>query len=175
MTFTETGKGSARGKERRPATPGSQTAHGRDTVLAQLAALKTAPMAALKARWRELFDSEPPPYNRRFLENRLAYRIQELAYGGLSPETVERLVALGEELDGGKAAVRKRRMDDRPIAGTRLIREWQGVEHSVTVLADGYEYQGRPYGSLSAVARAITGTRWNGLVFFGLKNQRRRG
>ena len=65
-------------------------------------------------------------------------------------------------------------MDIRPIAGTQLIREWQGVEHRVTVRADDFEYQGRPYKSLSSVARAITGTRWNGWVFFGLKNQRGR-
>jgi len=62
----------------------------------------------------------------------------------------------------------------RPIVGTRLIREWQGVEHVVTVTADGFDWQGRPYKSLSAIARAITGTRWNGWVFFGLKNHRRR-
>jgi len=55
-----------------------------------------------------------------------------------------------------------------------LIREWQGAEHSVTVRDDGYEYQGRPYKSLSAIARLITGTRWNGWIFFGLKNQRAR-
>ena len=124
-----------------------------DTVLAQLAALKTTPTPALKARWRDLFETEPPPYNRRFLESRLAYRIQELAFGGLKKETVERLEALGEQLDGGDLAVRRKRVDDRPIAGTKLIREWQGVEHTVTVLADGYEWQGRPYKSLSAVAR----------------------
>ncbi len=58
---------------------------------------------------------------------------------------------------------------DRPVAGTRLIREWQGVEHHVTVLTDGYEYQGRKYKSLSAIARAIAGTRWNGPLFFGLR------
>jgi hypothetical protein len=143
-----------------------------DNILAQVAALKTTPTPALKTRWRELFAAEPPPYNRRFLESRLAYRIQELAYGGLKPETVKRLEALGEQLDGGNIVVRRTRVDDRPIAGTRLIREWHGVEHCVTVLADGYEYQGRPYKSLSAVARAITGTRWNGWVFFGLKSQR---
>ncbi len=145
-----------------------------DTVLARLAALKTAPTPELKAQWRELFGKEPPPYNRRFLESRLAYRVQELSYGGLKPETVARLEALGEQLDGGVVEVRKKRVDDRPIAGTRLIREWQGVEHCVTVLPDGYEWQGRPYKSLSAAARAITGTRWNGLVFFGLKSQRGR-
>jgi hypothetical protein len=144
------------------------------SVLAQLAALKGLPTPDLKRRWRDLFDTEPPPYNRRFLESRLAYRIQELAYGGLKPETVERLEALADDLDGGDPAKRRRLAKDRPIAGTRLIREWQGLEHCVTVRDEGYEYQGRPYQSLSAIARAITGTRWNGWVFWGLKNQRAR-
>lgn len=143
-----------------------------DNVLAQLAWLKTAPIADLKGKWRDLFESEPPPYNRRFLESRLAYRIQELAYGGLKPQTVERLAALTEQW-GGKGGERRRHaLETRPIAGTRLIREWRGVEHCVTVRDEDFEYQGRPYQSLSAVARAITGTRWNGLVFFGLKNHR---
>lgn len=145
-----------------------------DTVLARLAALKTTPTPDLKKQWRELFETEAPPYNRRFLESRLAYRIQELTYGGLKPATIERLEALGEQLDGGNIVLRRTRADERPIAGTRLIREWQGVEHTVTVLRDGYEWQGRPYRSLSAIARAITGTRWNGWVFFGLKNTKRR-
>jgi hypothetical protein len=108
------------------------------------------------------------------LENRLAYRIQELAYGGLTPATLERLEALGEQLDGGNVVLRRIRHDDKPIAGTRLIHEYRGIEHCVTVRQEGYEYQGRPYGSLSAIARAITGTRWNGWVFFGLKNARGR-
>ena len=141
-------------------------------VLGRLAALKTTATPELKQQWRDLFGAEPPPYNRRFLESRLGYRIQELAYGGLKPETLARLEKLGEQFDGGKVAVRRIRGDDRPITGTRLIREFQGVEHTVTVLQDGYEYQGRPYQSLSAIARAITGTRWNGWVFFGLKNKR---
>jgi hypothetical protein len=143
-----------------------------DSVLARVAALKTTPTPDLKAMWRELFDSAPPPYNRRFLESRLAYRIQELAHGGLKPDSVARLEALAEDLDGGDAVRRKRPVKDRPIVGTRLVREWQGVEHCATVLDDGFEYQGRPYKSLSAIARAITGTRWNGLIFFGLKNFR---
>ena len=144
-----------------------------DPIPARLAALKTTPTPDLKSQWRELFDSEPPPFNRRYLESRLAYRIQELAYGGLKPETVARLEALGEQLDGGNPIMRRIRAgEDRPIAGTRLVREYQGVQHTVTVLADGFEYEGRPYRSLSAIARAITGTRWNGWSFFGLKNQR---
>ena len=143
-----------------------------DPIPARLAALKTTPTPDLKAQWRELFDSEPPPFNRRYLESRLAYRIQELAYGGLKPETVKRLEALGEQLDGGNITLRRIRADLKPIAGTRLVREWQGIEQTVTVLADGYEWQGRPYRSLSSVARAITGTRWNGWIFFGLKSRR---
>jgi hypothetical protein len=98
------------------------------SVLAQLAALKSAPVADLKRKWRDLFDREPPPYNRRFLESRLAYRIQELAYGGLSEEALERLDALAEELEGKATKRRRDAAVGRPIAGTRLIREWQGKE-----------------------------------------------
>ena len=145
-----------------------------DPIPARLAALKTLALPDLKAEWRSLFGAEPPGYNRRFLESRLAYRIQELAYGGLRPETRARLESLGEQLDGGNVAIRRIRGDDRPVAGTRLVREHQGVEHTVTVLHDGYEWQGRPYRSLSAIARAITGTRWNGWAFFGLQNRRGR-
>ena len=145
-----------------------------DPIPARLAALKTAPTLDLRAQWRELFATDPPPFNRRYLESRLAYRFQELAYGGLNPETIKRLEALGEVLDGGNQKKRGTRVDrDRPITGTRLIREWQGVEQIVTVTQTGFEWQGRPYQSLSAIARAITGTRWNGWVFFGLKNNRR--
>ena len=113
-----------------------------DPIPARLAALKTTSTPDLKAQWRELFDSEPPPFNRRYLESRLAYRIQELAYGGLKPETIRRLERLGEELDGGDKKKRGIRADTMPITGTRLIREWQGVEHVVTVTADGFEWQG---------------------------------
>ena len=164
---------------------GSQVGHGRRasagdrisaagdakerSVLAQIASLKLLATPVLKARWRELFGTEPPAYNRRFLESRLAYRIQELAYGGLKPETIERLEALGEQLDGGNVVLRRIRADSRPLPGTRLVREYDGVQHVVTVRADDFEYEGRPYRSLSAIARHITGTRWNGWTFFGLK------
>ena len=142
-----------------------------DTVLRRVAALKTMPIPQLKQQWRDLFETEPPPYNRRFLEHRLAYRIQELVYGGLKPETLKRLRELGEQLDGGNPSNRRRHHQDRPMPGTRLIREWQGVEHCVTVRDDGFDYQGCPYKSLSAVARKITGTQWNGWLFFGLKHR----
>jgi Protein of unknown function (DUF2924) len=144
-----------------------------DSVLAQVATLPEKSMADLKQLWRDLYDREPPPYNKPFLIKRLAYRIQELAYGGLSARAEAKLKELVEEEERrlkGKLPVRK---GDRPITGTRLIREWQGIEHTATVLDDGFEYQGRRYKSLSAVARAITSTRWNGPLFWGLRNHRR--
>ncbi|MTH59998.1 DUF2924 domain-containing protein [Paracoccus litorisediminis] len=145
-----------------------------DHVLARLTALKTAPMAELKAQWVELFDCVPPPFSRRHLEARLAFRIQELTYGGLPPATLRRLEALSDAFDRGENGKANARAGLKPITGTRLIREWQGVEHVVTVTQEGYEWQGRPYRSLSAIARAVSGTRWNGWVFFGLKNHRAR-
>jgi len=146
-------------------SPPSQT-------LARLAALKSAPFGDLKTMWEQLFDQPAPQFNRRFLESRLAYRIQELALGGLKRETVRRLERLGEELDGGKREVRRARLNTRPVAGTRLIREWNGVSHQITVADEHFEYQGKPYKSLSSIARDITGTNGNGWAFFGLKNSR---
>ena len=146
-----------------------------DCVVARVAALKSASTADLKQMWQELFQQEAPPFNRRFLESRLAYRIQELALGGLKRETVKRLERLGEQLDGDKEAVRRRRTDQRPIAGTRLIRQWQGTPCEVLVGVDHFEYQGKRYKSLSSIARAITGTNRNGWTFFGFPPARRLG
>ena len=111
-----------------------------DTVLARLAEIKTMATPDLKAQWRELFDTEPPPYNRTI--PREPAGLPDPGTGLWRAEAgdrSQRLEALGEQLDGGNIAVRRIRGDDRPIAGTRLIREWQGVEHRVTVLQDGYE------------------------------------
>jgi hypothetical protein len=143
----------------------------KDTVLPRLAALQTASIADLKEQWRTLFGKEPPPFSRSYITSRLAYRIQELAYGGLKPEPRARPEALGEQLDGGNVVLRRIRADSRPLPGTRLLREYDGVQHVVTVRADDFEYEGRPYRSLSAIARHITGTRWNGWTFFGLKGR----
>ena len=142
-------------------------------MLTRILALKNTPIHALKQLWRDLNNAEPPAYNRTFLEKRLAYRLQELAFGGLKTSTIKRLEQLGLQLDGGKARVRSRRADDRPIAGTRLIREWQGTPHEVLVHCDSFEYLGQSYKSLSSVAKRITGTQWNGPVFFGLRSARR--
>ena len=143
-----------------------------DSLVARVAALKTSPTPDLKQMWREMFQTEPPPVNRRFLETRLADRIQELALGGLRRETVKRLEKLGEQLDGGKADVRRRRVDGRPICGTRLIREWDGERHEVVVHVDDFEYAGQRYKSISRIAMVITGTNRNGWTFFGLSSGR---
>jgi hypothetical protein len=118
--------------------------------------------------WQEMFLTQAPPFNRRFLETRLAYRIQEVALGGLKRETIKRLEKLGEQLDGGKPDVRRRRVDGRPISGTRLIREWDGQRHEVLVHIDDFEYAGQRYKSISRIAMVITGTNRNGWTFFGL-------
>jgi hypothetical protein len=137
------------------------------SIAAQLAALPKTSTPDLKAMWHELHGKPAPAFGRSYLISRLAYRIQELAYGGLKPATRAKLDALADGLDPKQA---RKRAAARLIAGTRLCRGWRGVEHVVTMLHDGgFEYQGRPYRSLSAVARAITGTRWNGPLFFGLR------
>ena len=142
-----------------------------NSVLAQVSALPGKSAAELKQMWRDLYDREPPAYNRQFLIKRLAYRLQELAYGGLSARAEAKLKALAEEEEKRLKGKAPRRIA-RPIAGTRLVREWKGVEHHVTVLDDGFEYRGRRYTSLSAIARAITGTRWNGPMFFGMRSSK---
>ena len=91
-----------------------------------------------------------------------------------SRETLDRLKAMASQYATKDAAERKARPILRPLTGTKLIREWQGIEHCVTVRADEFEYLGRPYKSLSSVAHEITGTKWNGWVFFGLKNHQSR-
>lgn len=138
------------------------------STLKQIAELDKLGQEELKTKWRELFGAEPPAYRRGFLIKGLAYRIQELKHGGLSSEARSRIDELAEEQGSGKKPTR-RSQDGAPIIGARLIREWQGVQHEATVVYGGYEYQGKKYKSLSAVARAITGTQWSGPLFFGLR------
>ena len=137
-----------------------------DTVLAQIAALKTKSTPELRGMWRELFDREPPVLGRRYLEDRLAYRVQELHFGGLSDRARRKLDALVDQLDP-KAA--RRRDPGRPIAGTQLRARMEGRRARGHRREHDFEYNGRPYKSLSAIAREIAGTRWNGWLFFGLR------
>jgi hypothetical protein len=137
-----------------------------ENVLAQIVALKEKSAAELRIMWTELFDREPPVLGRRYLEDRLSYQLQVLHHGGLSDRARRKLDPLVDQFEP-KAA--RRRDPGRPIAGTRLVREWKGIEHVVTVREHDFEYNGRPYKSLSAIAREIAGSRWNGWLFFGLR------
>jgi hypothetical protein len=145
------------------------------TVLSRLAALKTMSVNELKADWEKLIGTAAPNNSRGFLELRIAYRIQELTYGGPDRETRRMLDLLADEVEGHNR--RKHQIADprNPVVGTKLIREWDGVEHTIIVLKDGFDWQGRRFKSLSAVAREITGTRWNGYRFFGLRERKREG
>ncbi len=148
--------------------------HGHDDaqVLARLAGLKGMTMSELKGEWQALMGSPPPNNSRQFLEQRIAYRIQELTWGGPAKPVRQLLDALADEVEGKK--VRKTVISDprNPVIGTRLVREWDGAEHVITVLKDGFDWQGRRYKSLSAIARDSTGTQWNGYRFFGLRERK---
>jgi hypothetical protein len=148
------------------------------SIVKQIAGLQRQSVPELKERWRDLFGTEAPAYNRAFLVKRLAYRLQELTHGGLSAATQAKMKDIlrgaGLTEDGltpgtGRSA---KRTPNRPILGTRLVRTWRGDRHEVTVVQGGYEYQGRRYRSLTAITELITGTHWNGPAFFGLRTKR---
>ena len=144
-----------------------------EPILARLAALKAMSVNELKTEWQALFEAPAPNNSRTFLESRMAYRIQELTYGGPDKQTRRLLDLLANEVEG--TLTRKAQIADprNPVVGTKLIREWDGIAHTVTVLKEGFDWSGQRYKSLSAVARAITGTRWNGYRFFGLRERKR--
>lgn len=140
------------------------------TVRAQLAALPSLPMAELWALWDQHFPRRPDHRNRNYVESRLAYRIQEKAYGALLPNVRKLLVEAGAKRSKIKANV-GRGTPALLMPGTTLIREWEERQHRVTVTSDGlYALDGQVFKSLSAAARHITGTRWNGPRFFGLRD-----
>lgn len=140
-----------------------------NNVLAQVAALKTMETTQLKEKWKELYDEPPPPFNRVYLESRLAYRLQEIAFGGLKKETMKRITALRESITGNEPLRPQDR--NKPPIGAILVREHRGVEHRVRVLKDAFEYNGQIYRSLTAIATHITGVHWNGPMFFGLRRK----
>jgi hypothetical protein len=130
------------------------------------------PIGKLRVAWRRLYRAEPPKrVNRELLMLAVAWKIQEQAYGGLSPATKRRLAELAAsmERDGDVKHARIARI--KP--GAKLVREWQGRTHTIVVVEDGFTWQGQQWQSLSAIARAITGVRWSGPRFFGLKNTSR--
>lgn len=139
-------------------------------VEAEVDRLRTMPIAELRALWRAKFKSDPPKaFGPDLLRRDIAYRIQESAYGGLDSATgrlLKQLMAQYAKTPG------KIVMPRRIKAGAILVREWKGQSHRVTVLEDGYAYQSNTYESLSVIARVITGTRWNGPRFFGIRTDK---
>ena len=158
-----------------------QVDKNRNSVLRQLAALQKMSLEELQNKWRDLYGSEPPQFRKPFLVKRLSYRVQELFYGGISEETKEKLAKIASadpfvsclqiNTQNGKRLRGKPMSGEIPVAGTRFIREWNGRHYEVTARERGFEYNGKMYRSLSAVATEITGTKWNGKVFFGLKRR----
>ncbi|MEN6358242.1 MAG: DUF2924 domain-containing protein [Armatimonadota bacterium] len=150
------------------------------SVLKQIADLQNLTHEELVSLWRTLFGNKPPASNRRFVIKRLAHRIQEITYGGLSEEAHAKMDAALKrhgydefgmpKVTSGRAQGKK----DMPVIGSKLVREWNGRRYEVTTLRDGFEYEGRKYRSLSAIAKVITGTHWNGRAFFGLAGRNAR-
>ena len=141
-----------------------------EDLASKLAALPTMTTRDLRAEWRRLYRADPPQkVGRHLLELGVAWRLQEQAFGGLGPGTRRLLVALSKSVEANHTLPRTRNIRLKP--GTKLIREWRGKTHSVLVLEDGFQWRGRRWRSLSAVAREISGTSWSGPRFFGLQRQ----
>lgn len=141
-----------------------------DQTASRLADLPRLSKTALRDLWKQLFDASPPPTLRRDLMIPiLAYRLQEQAFGSLSGGARGRLRHLSRAFERSSESAILFAPHTRP--GTRLLRQWRDQVHLVNVEANGYEYQGARYRSLSEIARLITGTRWSGPLFFGIKNE----
>ncbi|MGD9920377.1 MAG: DUF2924 domain-containing protein [Pseudorhodoplanes sp.] len=133
-------------------------------IAAEIAQIRAMAIDRLRLRWRQTFGRTPPKgLTKDLLGRMIAYRIQEEAFGGLDRATAQLLDRLA--CDGKGGAEPSRRLK----AGTVLIREYRGERHTVTVVPDGYVWREQTYASLSIIARAITGTSWNGPRFFGLR------
>ncbi len=138
-------------------------------LAAALDALSALNPQELNARWKNLYGSDPPDRLRRpLMIQALAYRLQEQALGGLKPATRRLLRSVAGDAETRRPVAVESK---RPVkAGAVLIREWHGTKHQVTAMKDGFMFRGKRFRSLSKIAGEITGTRWSGPLFFGLKN-----
>ena len=142
----------------------------------EIARLRDLDIRGLQARWHNAIGRRPPPHLPRHLMFRvLAYRLQVDRLGDLDPGSQRLLDSPGPAEDAGKRAMDMNRLTADLSPGTMLAREWNGRMQRVAVLADGYAWNGKTYPSLSKVAFAITGTRWNGPRFFGLRDKPSKG
>jgi hypothetical protein len=142
----------------------------RAALTAEIEVLSKAGIKDLRERWTALYGKEPSAHiGRSFLIGAIAYRLQEQAFGGLKPST-RRLLARVAKESGAGSSPPKGPPVRKAETGTILVREWQGSAHRVTVLGEGVSFNGKRYRSLSEVAREITGSRWSGPRFFGLRS-----
>jgi hypothetical protein len=139
-----------------------------DSLSEQIATLPSLNKAQLLAIWAENFSKDPPQNLRKeLMVPILAYRMQEREFGGLSHGARRRLREVAASLNTEKPS--QERPDSAPQTGTRLLRMWHGEMHQVIASGNGYLYRGQTYSSLSKIAREITGTRWSGPLFFGVR------
>lgn len=144
----------------------------RTSVLRELLALQNMSMNQLREKWIDLYGSDPPQYKKQLMLRRLAYRIQELHYGGLPKDIKEYLQKVAQADPVAKATKKipeERKNQKGILPGTRFVRIYNNKRYEVITHEYGFEYDGRIFKSLSAIAREITGTRWNGKLFFGVK------
>lgn len=143
------------------------------SVLAQIARLPELSIQEIRALWKKLYKSDAPTHNRRFLEKRLAYKLQEIEFARTHRDLIERNQRrIDAIIKTGQKPLRDR--VPLPVPGTVLTRLYRDREHIVTVTPDHqFEYEGRIYKSLSPIAQEITGTRWSGPLFFGLRKETR--
>ena len=142
----------------------------RDRLGAEVAQLEALGLNELRARWRQLYETAPPPrFSRDLLRRAIAYRMQELVLGGFKPATRRLLQRVADEARARKPIklAPKRKLEP----GAILVREWKGTKHRVVILEGGVRFRDQRYRSLSEVARVITGNRWSGPLFFGLKGR----
>ena len=163
---------SARQKPGEPSSSIGPAANRQNAVNKEaLSRLPTLDIGELRQQWRGLYKTQAPRHFSRELQVRaVAYRMQELARGGLRPELQRQLRRIAQQFKETGEATKRARAELKP--GTRLMREWQGRTYDVLVLDGGFSWQGTRHRSLSAIARKITGTAWSGPLFFGLKPNR---
>jgi DUF2924 family protein len=161
------------------------------SVFIEIEKLRQMKVGALRAKYREVFGEESRSSNKQFLFRRIAWRLQARIEGDLSERARRRALEIADDADlrirapegffaqsgshegGGLLDPERSRRDWRlPVPGTLLTRQFENRRIVVKVLEDGFEYQSQRYRSLSAIAREVTGTRWNGLLFFGLVERR---
>jgi hypothetical protein len=145
------------------------SAVNREELAAEILSLPKLDIDKLRERWKAIYGkASSREIGRSFLTRAISYRLQERVYGGLKPSTCR---LLARAVEGTATGSSKRPQTRMAQSGTILIREWQGIAHRVTMLDDGVSFNGKRYRSLSEVAREITGSRWSGPRFFGLRSQ----